>query len=143
MLNQNIKIGLVGFGTVGGGVCQILKNEGALIEQRTGVTFEVCKVAMRDLSKKRDFTLDPASYTTDWNEVVKHSEVEVVVELMGGTTIAFDVVSTALKLGKPVITGNKALLAERGEELFALAKEYNTPIYFEAAVAGHCKLIKS
>ena len=143
MLDQTVKIGLVGFGTVGGEVCKILKEESSLIEQRSGSKFEICKVAMRDLSKKRTVDLDSSAYTTDWNEVVNHPEVEVVVELMGGTTTAFDVVSTALKQKKPVITGNKALLAERGEELFSLSKEHDTPIYFEAAVAGGIPVIKT
>ena len=143
MLNQTVKIGLVGFGTVGEEVYKILQEESCLIKQRTGATFEVSKVAMRDLSKKRTTSLDSSLTTTDWKEVVTNAEVQVVVELIGGTTIAFEVVAEALKLRKPVVTGNKALLAERGEELFALSTEYDTPIFFEAAVAGGIPVIKT
>ncbi len=143
MSEKVVKIGLIGFGTVGGGVCGLIEKQEELLKQRSGVTFEVVKVAMRDLSKKRDLELDPEKLTTDWQDVVNHSEVEVVVELIGGTTVAFDVVATALKLGKPVVTGNKALLAERGKEIFALSKQYDAPVYFEAAVAGGIPIIKS
>ncbi len=143
MANQKIKIGLVGFGTVGVGVCKILQEQATLLANRSGAEFEVVKVAMRDTTKKRDIELPAGAATTDWQEVVNHPEVELVIELMGGTGIAFDVVSAALKAGKPVITGNKALLAERGEEVFALSAENNTPIYFEASVAGGIPIIKT
>jgi len=143
MANQKIKIGLVGFGTVGGGVCKILKDQAELISKRAGAEFEVVKVAMRDVNKKRDVELPEGAATVDWQEVVNHPEVELVVELMGGTDTAFKVVSSALKLGKPVVTGNKALLAERGEEVFALSAENNVPVYFEASVAGGIPIIKT
>jgi len=143
MANKKIKIGLVGFGTVGVGVCKILQNQADLIAKRSGVEFEVVKVAMRDTAKERDITLPAGAATTDWQEVVNHPEVEFVVELMGGTDIAYEVVASALKLGKPVITGNKALLAERGEEVFALSQKHEAPVYFEASVAGGIPIIKS
>jgi len=138
-----INIGLVGFGTVGVGVCKILQEQAELIKRRSNAEFEVIKVAMRDVNKKREITLPSEAATTDWQEVVNHPDVNLVVELIGGTTTAFEVVSSALKLGKPVVTGNKALLAERGEELFALAQQQNTPIYFEASVAGGIPIIKT
>ena len=143
MAKQQIKLGLVGFGTVGVGVAKILQNQADLIAKRSGAEFTVVKAAMRDVNKKRDIALAPGAATTDWKEVVNDSEVELVVELMGGTDVAFEVVASALKLGKPVVTGNKALLAERGEEIFALSAQHNTPVYFEASVAGGIPIIKT
>ena len=104
---------------------------------------EIRKIAVRDLSKSRDGDAPAALFTTDLMEVVNDPSVDIVVELIGGTDAAFDLVAAALKAGKPVVTGNKALLAERGAELFALSKEHHAPIHFEAAVAGGIPIIKA
>ena len=104
---------------------------------------EIRKIAVRDLSKKREGNTPAELFTTSLMEVVENPSVDIVVELIGGTEAAFDLVTGALKAGKPVVTGNKALLAERGTELFAISKETNTPIYFEAAVAGGIPIIKA
>ena len=104
---------------------------------------EIRKIAVRDLSKKREGNTPAELFTTSLMEVVENPSVDIVVELIGGTEAAFDLVTKALKAGKPVVTGNKALLAERGTELFAISKETNTPIYFEAAVAGGIPIIKA
>lgn len=119
----SIGIGLVGFGTVGSGVWDILERNGGLITERTKgtVRFEIRKIAVRDPGKTRSAKAPTDLFTTDWNEVVHDPAVEVVVELIGGTDTAYDLVAAALKAGKPVVTGNKALLAERGRELFALS----------------------
>ena len=98
---------------------------------------------VQDLSKKREGGAPAELFTTKLMEVVEDPSVEIVVELIGGTEAAFNLVAEALKAGKPVVTGNKALLAERGTELFAISKETNTPIYFEAAVAGGIPIIKA
>jgi len=103
----------------------------------------VRKIAVRDLSKKRDVDAPAELFTTDLLEVVNDPSVDIVVELIGGTDAAFDLVAAALRAGKPVVTGNKALLAERGAELFALSKEQHAPIHFEAAVAGGIPIIKA
>lgn len=138
-------IGLAGFGTVGSGVWKILEEHGRLIESRSqgSVVMEIRKIAVRDLSKKREENTPAELFTTSLIEVVENPSVDIVVELIGGTEAAFDLVTGALKAGKPVVTGNKALLAERGTELFAISKETNTPIYFEAAVAGGIPIIKA
>ena len=104
---------------------------------------EIRKIAVRDLSKKREGNTPAELFTTSLMEVVENPSVDIVVELIGGTEAAFDLVTKALKAGKPVVTGNKALLAERGTELFSISKETNTPIYFEAAVAGGIPIIKA
>ena len=138
-------IGLAGFGTVGSGVWKILEEHGRLIESRSqgSAAMEIRKIAVRDLSKKREGNTPAELFTTSLMEVVENPSVDIVVELIGGTEAAFDLVTKALKAGKPVVTGNKALLAERGTELFSISKETNTPIYFEAAVAGGIPIIKA
>ena len=122
-----------------------MKDHGGLISSRSqnSAQLEVRKIAVRDLSKQRDGDAPAELFTTDLMEVVNDPAVDIVVELIGGTDAAFDLVAAALKAGKPVVTGNKALLAERGAELFDLSKEHNAPIHFEAAVAGGIPIIKA
>lgn len=138
-------IGLAGVGTVGSGVVLALQRNGDLISDRTGgsVKLAVTKALVRDTSKPRPVALPDGCITTDWRELVDDPAVDIVVELIGGTDTAFDIVAAALRAKKPVVTGNKALLAERGIELFALSKEFDTPIHFEAAVAGGIPIIKT
>ena len=142
-MNKTLGIGLVGFGTVGTGVWETLERNTDLISNRTGVEVEIKRIAVRDVNKQRSITVPQEKLTTDWLAVVNDPEVDIVVELIGGTSTAYDIVASALSAGKPVVTGNKALLAERGQELFALSHENNTPIHFEAAVAGGIPIIKT
>ena len=142
-MNKTLGIGLVGFGTVGTGVWETLERNTDLISNRTGVEVEIKRIAVRDVNKQRSITVPQERLTTDWLAVVNDPEVDIVVELIGGTSTAYDIVASALSAGKPVVTGNKALLAERGQELFALSHENNTPIHFEAAVAGGIPIIKT
>jgi len=144
---SSLGIGLAGFGTVGSGVWNTLHRNGQLIADRTGggVRLHVSKILVRDPAKSRaTISGVPAeTFTTDWRALVEDPAVDIVVELIGGTTDAFEIVAAALRAKKPVVTGNKALLAERGVELFALSKENDTPIHFEAAVAGGIPIIKT
>ena len=123
----------------------MLQENGGLISSRTqgSVQLEIRKIAVRDLAKARDGDAPAELFTTELLDVVNNPAVDVVVELIGGTDAAYDLVEAALKAGKPVVTGNKALLAERGGPLFALSKEHNAPIHFEAAVAGGIPIIKA
>ena len=139
---QQVNLGLVGGGTVGGGVYQALQRNGALIASRLGVKFSVIQVAVRELAKARAVKLPASQLTADWQAVVKNPQVQVVVEVMGGTTTARSVVLQALRLGKPVVTANKALLSAHGEELFAAAQQAGTNLYYEASVAGGIPIIK-
>jgi len=136
---------MAGFGTVGSGVWKILEEHGGLIASRSqnSAGMEIRKIAVQDLSKRREGNVPPELFTTDLMEIVNDPSVDIVVELIGGTDAAFDLVAAALRAGKPVVTGNKALLAERGAELFALSKEHQAPIHFEAAVAGGIPIIKA
>ncbi|MFT5905584.1 MAG: homoserine dehydrogenase [Cryomorphaceae bacterium] len=142
---KTIGVGLVGFGTVGTGVWETIQKNGQLISDRSNNQFKIkiVQAAVRDISKKRIEDAPTELFTPDWQDVVQNDEVDIVVELMGGTTTAFDIVAAALKLGKTVVTGNKALLAERGAELFALSQQHHAAIHFEAAVAGGIPIIKA
>ena len=140
---QQVNLGIIGGGTVASGVIDALQRNGALMASRLGVGLKVVRVAVRNLKKKRDFKIPRAWLTADWREVCCDPEVHLVAELIGGTTVAREVVLTSLKLGKPVVTANKALLSAHGEELFAAAKKYGTNLYYEASVAGGIPIIKS
>lgn len=142
-MNKTLGIGLAGFGTVGTGVWETLERNFDLISNRSGVRTEIMRIAVRDINKARSEGAPVEKFTTDWQDVVNDPTVDIVVELIGGTTTAYDIVEAALKARKPVVTGNKALLAERGKALFALSREMNTPIHFEAAVAGGIPIIKA
>jgi homoserine dehydrogenase len=141
-LMQQVNLGIIGGGTVGGGVFQAVQRNGALMASRLGVELSVVKVAVRDLGKQRAVKIPAGMLTTDWQTVVNDPRVNLVVELMGGTTTARLVVLAALKLGKPVVTANKALLSAHGEELFEAAQKSGANLYYEASVAGGIPIIK-
>ncbi len=140
---QSIQLGMIGGGTVGSGVCHHLQRNGALLAARLGVAVKLVRVAVKALDEPRPYPIPPELLTTDWKEVVNDPQVQVVVELMGGTGLAREIILTALKLGKPVITANKALLSKHGEELFAAAREHGANLYYEASVAGGIPIIKA
>jgi len=139
---RRVNLGIVGGGTVGGGVFKAIQRNGGLLASRLGVEFRVVRVAVRDPRKRRAVAMPRALFTTDWRAVVNDPQVDIVVELMGGTTTAREVVLAALKLAKPVVTANKALLSAHGEELFAAAEQQGTNLYYEASVAGGIPIIK-
>ncbi|MBI5800317.1 MAG: homoserine dehydrogenase [Verrucomicrobia bacterium] len=139
---QQVNLGMIGGGTVGGGVYEAIRRNGALMASRLGVSLNIRRIAVRDLKKARAVNLPARLLTTDWHSVVADPEVNLIVELMGGTTTARQVVLAALKLGKPVVTANKALLSAHGEELFAAAQQHGTNLYYEASVAGGIPIIK-
>jgi len=140
---EQVNIGLVGGGTVGGGVWQALQRNGDLMAARLGVRLHVTRIAVRDPRRARGVDIPADRVTGDWRTVVDDPANRIIVELMGGTTTAREVVATALRLGKPVVTANKALLSAHGPELFALAAEHGTNLYYEAAVAGGIPIIKA
>jgi homoserine dehydrogenase len=133
----------VGGSTVGGGVYEALKRNGDLLAARIGVGLEIVRIAVRDPEKQRDPKLPKNLLTADWREVVFDPEVQLVAELIGGTTLAREIILAALKLGKPVVTANKALLSAHGEELFAAANRYGASLYYEASVCGGIPIIKA
>ncbi|NMA43333.1 MAG: homoserine dehydrogenase [Oligosphaeraceae bacterium] len=141
---QQIKIGLIGFGTVGAGLVDSIGKNGDLIAKRCGVLPIITRIADLDIVSDRGVTLpEGVVLDTDAMALIASPDVEVVVELVGGTGAAKQFIEAALKLGKPVVTANKALLATHGEQLFALAKEKGGEIYFEASAGGGIPCIKA
>ncbi len=140
---RQVNIGIIGGGTVGGGVFQALARNGGLMASRLGLVLRITRVAVRSLKKKRAVAIPGKLLTTDWKSVVASPDVDVVVELMGGTSTAKEVVLAALAAGKPVVTANKALLSAHGEELFAAATQHGVNLYYEASVAGGIPVIKT
>ncbi|MCA1962582.1 MAG: homoserine dehydrogenase [Prosthecobacter sp.] len=137
-----IQVGLAGLGNVGAGVFKNIEANRDLIIQRTGADIRIRRIIVRDLARPRDVSVPESLLGTRWQDLTEDPEIQVVVELIGGTTTAYELVCAALKAKKIVVTGNKALLAERGQELFALAEQCGAPIYFEAAVAGGIPIIQ-
>jgi homoserine dehydrogenase len=141
MAERTIGIALLGCGVVGSGVARILLEQRELISQRTGLAFEIRHVVVRDPAKMRG-DLKFAVHS-DAQAAIDDPQVQVVVELIGGTGLAGELVQRALSQGKPVVTANKSLLAARGRELFALARKHNTAISFEASCGGGIPIIQA
>ncbi len=140
---QIVHFGLAGLGNVGMGVYKNLLKNGELVASRSGIRLHAKRIAVRDVAKHTAAGIPAHLITTDWRELVNDPEIKVIVELIGGTTEAYELVRTAIQARKAVVTGNKALLAEHGRELVALAEKENVPLYFEAAVAGGIPIIKA
>ena len=138
---KEVKVGIIGFGTVGAGVAANILQNGETIAKRTGVKLTLAKIADLDITTDRGVTVPAATLTTDATALI--NEVDVVVELVGGTTVAKDFILKALKLGKPCVTANKALLAEHGVEIFAAAAKSKADVYYEASVAGGIPVVKA
>jgi homoserine dehydrogenase len=138
-----IRVGLVGLGTVGGGTVEVLRRNREEIARRAGRDIVVRMASAKDLSKPRAVNLEGIELVADPAKVVTHPEVDIVVELIGGETKAFDLVKTAIEGGKHVVTANKALLAKRGNEIFTLAHKKGVMVAFEAAVGGGVPIIKA
>jgi len=140
---QQVNIGMIGGGTVGSGVFHHLQNNGALMASRLGVKLAITKVAVKAVDEPRPYEISRSVMTTDWREVVNDPNIQIIIELVGGTGIAREIVLAALKQGKPVVTANKALISACGEELFAAAKAGGANLYYEASVAGGIPIIKT
>jgi len=141
-VDRVIRIGLLGCGTVGGGVLTILHREADDITVRTGAKLEVTRIAVRDLSRSRGLPVPDEVFTDDPGAVVAADDVDVIVEVMGGIDPAGALIRRALELGKPVVTANKELVAQQGPELYALARASGVDLAYEAAVAGAIPIIK-
>jgi len=141
---QQVNLGIIGGGTVGGGVFKALQTNGTLLASRLGIRIHLVRVAAKAFDEpQRKVDIPHAQITLDWKSLVSDPQVQIVAELAGGTTIAREMILAALKLGKPVITANKALLSAHGEELFAAAQQYGTNLYYEGSVAGGIPIIKA
>ena len=139
---QQVNVGLIGAGTVGGGVFRAIQRNGDLMASRLGVRVKIAQVAVRNRRKARAVHIPSSLLTTDWEGVIQNPQINLVAELMGGTTTARSLIAKTLAAGKPVVTANKALLSAHGEELFAMAELHRTNLYYEASVAGGIPIIK-
>ncbi len=137
-----VRVGILGCGTVGSALVELVAEHGDTIAARSGVRLEVVRVAVHDLSKQRPVTLGAGVLTADADALVVDPDVDVVVELMGGMEPARCLIGTALKAGKPVITANKEVIASAGAELVQVAAKAGVGLLYEAAVAGAIPLLR-
>lgn len=140
-MSRKIYAAILGAGTVGTGVyklCQSMKDD---VISKTGAELVVKKVLVRNLDKDRD-PIDRELLTDNWKDIIEDKDIEIVIELMGGTTPAKQYILEALEAGKQVVTANKDLLAEYGEEVMGMADKMHADLQFEAAVAGAIPIIR-
>ena len=135
MTEHRVRLGVIGHGTVGAAFVRLVKQQSDTIAARSGVRLEVARVAVRNVDAHKG-SIAAEVMTTDAEFVVNDPTVDLVVELMGGVDLPRELILAALKSGKPVVTANKALLAQHGAELFAAADDEGIDLLFEAAVCG-------
>jgi homoserine dehydrogenase len=138
-----VKIGLLGIGTVGSGTFHVLERNREEITRRAGRRIEIAMVAARNVERARAIVGDTVPVVDDVRAVVTNPEIDIVVEVIGGTTVAKEAILAAIVRGKHVVTANKALLALEGNEIFGAARQQNVMVAFEAAVAGCIPTIKA
>jgi len=140
---RTIRIGLLGFGTVGQGVWKHLEADQSALEYRLGAKLELVRASARDLRRARPVDPGPGKLTDDPAAIVDDESIDIICELIGGVTLARELTLRALRNGKTVVTANKALICEHGEEIFAAARESGAHYFFEASVAGGIPIIKT
>ncbi len=140
---KTIKIGVIGFGTIGAGVVKTFIQQKELLRARTGMSFEVAKIADLDITTSRGIDIDPSLLTTDVNDILNDPDIQIAIELMGGYEPAKTFMLQALRNGKHVVTANKALLAVHGQEIFETAEAQKMDVGFEASVGGGIPIIRS
>ncbi len=140
---RKVKVGLIGFGTVGSGVVKILQERKTLLARKAGVEIELAAVADKDLRSRRSVRLDRRLLTGNVEAVIGDPAISIIVELIGGVHPAKEIIIRALAAGKHVVTANKHLLAAEKEELFARARKHGRMIAFEASVGGGIPIIKA
>src|SRR5512140_2168494 len=142
-MTRTIGVALLGLGNVGGGVVKLLEDNATGIAARLGAKLEVRAIAVKDIDKtKRVVEVDRGLLTTDVEGTARRADVDIVCELIGGTTLAKQVMLAAIAAGKHVVTANKALLAEHGAEVFSAAERAGGDVYYEAAVCGGVPIIR-
>lgn len=140
---EKINVGLIGFGTVGTGVVKVLQKNGALISERLGAEIVLKTVADHDTTTDRGVTLPDGVLVSDASVIIDDPEIDIVVELIGGTGAAKELTLQAINKGKHVVTANKALLSTHGKEIFTLANEKSVEVGFEASVGGGIPVLKA
>lgn len=142
MQKKTINIGLLGLGTVGSGTLKIIQNNHQEITAKTGAQVQITKALVRNLEKVRSLDVGDLYLTTNSAELLNDPEIDIIVEVMGGITLAKDYIAESLQQGKHVVTANKDLMAQFGVELLKLAQKHNRNIYYEASVGGGIPLIR-
>jgi len=139
---EAISIGLLGLGTVGSGVVQIIKNHQDKLIHQVGCPVVIKKILVQDVHKSRPVHVDPNLLTSNSDEILFDQDIDVVIEVMGGVHETKDYLLTALRQGKHVVTANKDLMALHGSELLTVASEYGCDLYYEASVAGGIPILR-
>ncbi len=142
MSKKKIKIGIVGLGTVGSGVINLLKNNEKQIQKKSGFEISIQCVSSRNKNKKRDCDISELNFYTNPHEMIENEEIDILVELIGGETVAKEIVSKALEKKIHVVTANKALIALHGNEISKNADKNECDVYYEASVAGAVPIIR-
>ncbi|MDW7728391.1 MAG: homoserine dehydrogenase [Bacillota bacterium] len=142
MEKEIVKVGMLGMGTVGGGVAELLKRNSRQIEEKTETEFSLVKILVRDPSKQRSVDLEDYMLTSDPDDIIEDPSISVVIEVIGGIEPAREYISRALQNGKYVITANKDLMATHGEELLKVARENKRNIFYEGSVGGGIPIIR-
>ncbi|MFA5356036.1 MAG: homoserine dehydrogenase [Candidatus Omnitrophota bacterium] len=140
---KKINVGLIGFGNIGSGVVKILSDRRGFLSSKIGLDIAIKKICDKDLTSKRNVTVDKSLFVKDIKEIIDDPQIDIVVELIGGIHPAKEYISEALNKGKNIVTANKALLAQEGRALFALARDRGKSIHFEASVGAGIPIIKS
>ncbi|MBF4501582.1 homoserine dehydrogenase [Savagea sp. SN6] len=142
-MKKEINIGLLGFGVVGSGVAQILLNHQTDLQHKLGVSVQIKKAMVRNLDKERDTKLSKDIFTTSLDDILSDDSIDLIVEVMGGTTDAKDAIERSLQAGKGVVTANKDVMAEVGPKLLKIADENGCDLFYEASVGGGIPLIRT
>jgi homoserine dehydrogenase len=139
----NVNVGIIGFGTVGAGTAEVLLSNREIIGRRVGADIILKRIADLDLDSDRGINLEPGVLISDARKIIEDPEIDIIVELIGGTTIAKEIILEAMKHKKHVVTANKALLAEYGSEIYRVSIENKVSLAFEAGVGGGIPVIRS
>ncbi|ARI76174.1 homoserine dehydrogenase [Halobacillus mangrovi] len=142
-MKQTITVGLLGLGTVGGGVIEILRDHKERIQHKTGCDVTIKSVLVSDLSKTRDLPTSSTTLTDQYEDITRDPEIDVIVEVMGGIDHTLTILLEAIEHGKHIVTANKDLIAQHGAELFDACQKRNCDLYYEASVAGGIPIIRS
>ncbi|WP_416828002.1 homoserine dehydrogenase [Ectobacillus polymachus] len=140
---KEIKVGLLGLGTVGSGVVKIIEDHQDRLRHQLGCPVNIAKILVKNIKKERDVRITPTMLTTDVNDIIYNKDIQIVIEVMGGIKEAREYVLTALNNGKHVVTANKDLMALHGAELLSVAKENHCDLFYEASVAGGIPILRS
>ena len=141
-MKSTVKVGIIGYGTIGMGTAKILVENKDLISKRTGKEIILEKLVDLDITTEREFQIDPSLLSADINDILENDDIDIVVEAIGGTNPAKTFIERALKNKKSVVTPNKEVIAKHGRELMILAEENGVDLFFEAAVGGGIPIIR-